>query len=241
MDCVDIDPPCVAAPTGACCSAGFCGDDVTQDGCGTGGGTYQGDDSQCPADCGPESTVIVNEIRIDQPGSDVDEYFELAGAANTSLDGLTYLVIGDGAGGSGVSDYALNLTGNSIGASGFFVAAEDTDLPGGGTVDLVTGIGFENSDNVTHMLVAGFTGAPGDDLDTDDDCVLDSTPWAGVVDSIALLEEENPPSSTECHYGPPSVGPDGNFVPGHVYRCNSAGLWTIGAFSPDGGDDTPGA
>ncbi|MCH8963317.1 MAG: lamin tail domain-containing protein [Planctomycetes bacterium] len=242
VDCVDIDPPCVAAPTGACCSAGFCGDDVTQVGCETGGGTYQGDGSQCPADCGDESAVTINEIRIDQPGSDVDEYFELAGAPGTSLDGMTYLVIGDSSGGgSGVIDFAVDLTGNSIGSSGFFVAAEDGSLPGGGTVDLVTFLGFENSDNVTHMLVAGFTGAPGDDLDTDDDCVLDSTPWAGVVDSIALLEEENPPSSTECHYGPPSVGPDGNFVPGHVYRCNSAGLWTIGAFSPDGGDDTPGA
>ena len=39
--------------------------------------------------------VIINEIRIDQPGSDVDEYFELAGAPGTSLDGLTYIVIGD--------------------------------------------------------------------------------------------------------------------------------------------------
>ena len=176
--------------------------------------------------------VIINEIRIDQPGTDVDEYFELAGAAGTSLDGLTYVVIGDGAGGSGVIEAVVDLTGNSIGASGFFVAAEPTFTLG--VPDLVTNLNFENSDNVTHLLVTGFSGAPGDDLDDDDDCVLDSTPWTSVVDSIALIEEENPPGGTECHYGPPTVGPDGPFVPGHVYRCHPAGLWTIGSFSTNG-------
>ena len=37
----------------------------------------------------------------------------------------------------------------------------------------------------------------------------------GELDRIALVEEENPAAGTECHYGPPSVGPDGTFVPGH--------------------------
>ena len=40
----------------------------------------------------------INEIRIDQPGTDNDEYFELLGEPNASLDGLTYIVIGDGVG-----------------------------------------------------------------------------------------------------------------------------------------------
>ena len=82
---------------------------------------------------------------------------------------------------------------------------------------MVTTLNFENSDNVTHMLVDGFTGADGDDLDTNDDGVLDIEPWTSVVSKIALIKEENPPTGTEWHYGPPTVGPDGSFVPGHAY------------------------
>ncbi|MEO1574838.1 MAG: endonuclease/exonuclease/phosphatase family protein, partial [Pseudomonadota bacterium] len=110
-----------------------------------------------------------------------------------------------------------------------------------GTADLVTSINFENSDNVTHLLVSGFSGTVGQDLDTNDDGVLDITPWAAELDRIALIEEDNPPSSTEFHYGPPTVGPDGFFVPGFVKRCPDGGDWEFGAFDPAGSTDTPGA
>src|SRR5690606_26020854 len=92
------------------------------------------------------------------------------------------------------------------------------------------------SDNVTHLLVSNFSGADGDDLDTDDDGVLDVTPWDEVVDLMALILQENPPTSTEYHYGPPTVGPDGEFVPGHAFLCEEG--WQVGAFG--GGQDTPG-
>ena len=182
--------------------------------------------------------ITINEIRIDQPGSDNDEYFELSGPAGSSLSGLTYLVIGDGTGGSGVVEAVVALSGQ-IGTDGLFVVAEDTFTLG--TADLVAALNFENSDNVTHLLVQGFTGANGDDLDTNDDGVLDSTPWTDELDRVALIEEDNPPTDTEFHYGPPTVGPDGPFVPGHVFDCPDPDGWQIGAFDPVGGDDTPGA
>ena len=81
------------------------------------------------------------------------------------------------------------------------------------SADLTTTLNFENSDNVTHLLVGGFTGSDGDDLDTNDDGVLDVIPWFAELDRIALVEEANPPAGTEYHYGPPSIGPDGVFVP----------------------------
>ena len=183
-----------------------------------------------------DPVVFISEIRIDQPSTDNDEYLELSGMAGTLLDGLSYLVIGDGSGGSGVIEAVIDLSGQTIPASGYFVAAEDTFTLG--TPDLTANLNFENSDNVTHLLVSGFTGSNGDDLDTNDDGVLDSTPWATIIDLIALMEEENPPSGTEYHYGPPTVGPDGTYVPGHVFLCD--GGWQIGLFDPDDGDDTPG-
>lgn len=185
---------------------------------------------------GSGDAIAISEIRIDQSGSDTDEMAELVGPANGSTDGLTYLVIGDGPGGSGVVEAAIDLTGQGFDTDGFLVLGEATLTTG--TADLVTVLNFENSDNVTHLVVRDFTGASDDDLDTDDDGTLDVTPWSEVVDLIALVEEENPPANTEFHYGPPSVGPDGSFVPGHVYVCD--GEWVIGEFNTLA-NDTPGA
>lgn len=39
--------------------------------------------------------VRINEIRIVQPGTDTDEYFELQGTPGYDLDDVWYLVLGD--------------------------------------------------------------------------------------------------------------------------------------------------
>ena len=186
----------------------------------------------------PPTGLIINEVRIDQTGTDNDEYFELRGPPGMPLSGLTYLVLGDGAvaAGSGVIEVVVPLNG-VIPPSGHFVCAESTFTLG--TADLIANLNFENDDNVTHLLVQGFTGANGQDLDTNDDGVLDFTPWNAVRDLIALVKSPNPPTGTERHYGPPAIGPDGAFVPGHAYRCVPDGIWRIGAFDPSFSSDTP--
>ena len=119
-----------------------------------------------PAALAGVGDVIINEIRIDQLGTDDDEYFELSGTASTSLDGMTYIVLGDTTGGvCGVIESVTGLTGQSIRASGFFVAAEPTFTLGVANLQDTDLLDFENGNNVTHMLVTGFTGAIGDDLD----------------------------------------------------------------------------
>lgn len=183
-----------------------------------------------------QAQVFINEIRIDQPSTDNDEFVELSGAPSASLDGLTYLVIGDGTGGSGVIESVTSLDGESLDAQGLFVAAESTFTLG--VADLTANLNFENSDNVTHLLVAGFTGMNGQDLDTNDDGVLDSTPWTSVVDAVGLVEST---TSGDQFYGATlgfqDVGPDGSFVPGYV--CRDGAIFKIGEFSL-GVDDTPG-
>jgi predicted extracellular nuclease len=180
--------------------------------------------------------VTLNEIRVDQTGTDNDEYFELSGPAGQSLDGYTYLVIGDGTGGSGVIEVVVSLDGQTIAADGFFLVSETTFTLG--TADLLVGangLNFENTDNLTHLLVQGFTGANGADLDTNDDGALEATPWTSIVDSVALVGT----AASDPVYSSTVVGPDGTFVPGHVYDC--ADGWLIGPFDPTAGDDTPGA
>ncbi|RMF82999.1 MAG: hypothetical protein D6744_05530, partial [Planctomycetota bacterium] len=104
--------------------------------------------------------ATINEIRIDQSGSDASEYFELAGNPGESLDGLWYVVIGDTAGAGGAVEAIVDLSGLVIPADGYFLAVEDTFGTGGlgltGSADLVLPgsgtsqtLNFENSDNVT--------------------------------------------------------------------------------------------
>ncbi len=175
----------------------------------------------------------INEIRIDQGGTDNDEYFELMGDPNSSLDGLTYIVIGDGTGGSGTIEAVIPLTGTTIPADGHFLAVEDTYTLNN-NADLTATLNFENSDNVTHMLVKDFSGAVDDDIDPDDDGTMNVTPWSEIVDCLALVETVG---SGELIYCAETLGPDGTFVPAHAYDCPSG--WEIGAFSL-GADDTPG-
>ena len=187
--------------------------------------------------------VVISEIRIDQPSSDNDEYFELCNTGITPVDisNFTYIVLGDnGSGSSGVVEAVIALTG--IMAPGdCWIWAEDSyslsgACSGGGDLDVT--LNFENSDNVTHLLVDDFTGSNGDDLDADDDCILDVAPWATIVDGLALIEST---TSGECNYAEVpimSLGPDGSSVPAHVYR-NESSIWNIGSFDPVGGNDNP--
>jgi len=52
--------------------------------------------------------------------------------------------------------------------------------------------GFLNNEiengTITLLLVSGFTGSPGDDLDTNDDGTFDVTPWTEIADEVAVSD-----------------------------------------------------
>jgi len=180
----------------------------------------------------------INEIRTDDPGADTEEYIELTGTPGEPLDGLYLVVIGDDSGGSsGVIEEITSLTG-VFDANGFFVVAESGFTLG--TADQTATLTFENSDNLTFLIVTGLSSTgTGQDLDTDDDGVLDTIPWTSIVDSVSLVETVG---SGEQIYSTTTVGPDGSAVPWHVRRCPDAtGAYVIGQQDPVGGSDTPGA
>lgn len=179
---------------------------------------------------------LINELRVDQTGADNDEYFELSGTAGASMAGMAYIVIGDGTGGSGVIESVTDLSAFSIAGDGLFWGAETTITLG--TPDATfgaAGLNFENTDNVTHMLVSGWSGTLNMDVDTNDDGVFDVTPWTSIDDSVALIL----PGPGDLTYSSTMVGPDGAFHPGHIFRWPD-GNWAIGQFNPSGGQDTPG-
>lgn len=181
------------------------------------------------------NATVINEIRIDQPGADTDEFFELAGTSGESLDQFSYLVIGDSGSNQGYIEALVNLAGYSIDSDGLFVVAESS-FSLSPDVDLTTSLNFENNDNVTHMLVKNFSGHLHDDIDFNDDGVFDVQPWDNVVDSVALLDSN---TGGDLIYSTTSIGPQVGHSPAHVYRqWDQTGSWQIGS-AKVGIDDSP--
>ncbi len=199
----------------------------------------------CLVTCGAAPQVSINEIRIAQPGADNDEFFELVGPPGTPLTDMQYIVIGDFP--TGELEEVIQLTGNVIPPSGIFVAADVNFTLG--TADLTTGISFEDSDTVTHMLVGGLSAAEFANLDADGDGQLDMTPWTTQFDAVAVIH----PPSADLPYGPGSSCMDGPFcqavndgvaAASQLFRCSDGdGPWTIGNIDPAGVPvtDSPGA
>ncbi|MEO1145804.1 MAG: ExeM/NucH family extracellular endonuclease [Cyanobacteria bacterium J06638_22] len=172
-------------------------------------------------------SVFINEIQVNTTGDDW-EFFELQGAPGTDLSTLTLLVIESDAGTTtGQIDRVISLAGQVIPDDGFWLGIS----PAAETAYGVTGDfsiadnSFENS-TATYLLVEGFTGDQGDDLDTNDDGVLDVTPWTTVADSLTLTDGD----AGDVAYSDVVIGPDGPFLPSGTFRTPNA---PTGSFSND--------
>ncbi|MBK6919628.1 MAG: hypothetical protein IPH07_19695 [Deltaproteobacteria bacterium] len=171
----------------------------------------------------------INELRVDQDGTDNDEYVEIVGPPGAALDRLAYVVLGDSPTGS--IESVTYLGGRFIPSDGVFLLAENTLSLG--TPDQVGSLNFENTDTVTHMLLRDFSGALNGDVDTNDDGTLDVTPWSSVDDVVTLVNA----TSTEFDYGPGAscvAGTDCNSIatgsgPFQVFRCgDGTGSYNLG-------------
>lgn len=192
------------------------------------------------------------EIRVDQQGTDTDEYFEISGEPLGSLAGLWFLAIGDsGTDPGGIVEMAIDLSSWSLGQNGRFVCHESTFgatiLDGRAlTVDpaashaaLGTGdtLNFENSDTVTYLLVRSFTGTLGMDLDAGNDGKLDASPWGEILDSVAFVRSgSSDPAYSSTRLGPVQLTATGGMPPHGWYDGTS---WQAGEYA-SWSLDTPG-
>ena len=173
---------------------------------------------------GGTPNVVINELRISAPGDEIGEnFFELFGDAGASLDGLTLLVL-SGEFEPGQVDFAFDLTGQSLDADGFFLEINDDD-----------GFDFFGSPT-SFLLVDGFTGAAGDDLDSENDGVLD-VDIGTVIDGVSLVDGDDTP---DVSYAEVIVGPDGNFAPAGIARNPNGTGDFVGLDFGDNSADTPG-
>lgn len=177
-----------------------------------------------------QSAVLLNELLINPTGTDNGfEFVEFAGTPFFDLTGFTLLSIEGDATGAGTVDQAISLNGRSIGGNGIFLlrdAATLIDWPGRVTSGANIAVAdfnpdLENGSN-TFALVSGWTGSLGQDLDTDNDGVLDLTPWTTLVDSIGMREND---AGTNLAYGAATF-PVLSFTPDAFIRSNEvAGGW----------------
>jgi len=195
--------------------------------------------------------VRLNEIRTDNPGTDTDEYFEIKGPASTDLSGYTFIIIGDASSTPrcGSVEAVVNigsLSSYTIPADGYYAVNRDAGAMTGYDVTGVTALNMENTDNVTFLLVQGWSGTLNMDLDTNDDGTLDSTPWTTLVDCVAIKQSTiavdcTGAAATEHVYCATVV--DGiTVVPMMIWRCEDTGAWMQGDNSlPPTGVDSPGS
>ncbi len=120
--------------------------------------------------------VVINEFVAEHSGQDHYEFIEIAGLPSTSYSGLRIVQIdGDVSPGNPGEIISIRTPGTTdsqgIWWTGFLSYEFD---PG----------------SFTLLLVEGFSGSVGTDLDTNDDGVFDTTPWTTLLDDVAVDDEE---------------------------------------------------
>src|SRR5690606_17696754 len=132
------------------------------------GGTWRFDNVKIQGTAGVPPPVVnpmINEFVIDHALVDTKEFVEIFGVASTDYSGLTLIQVeGDNNANKGNIIYAVTL--GSTNASGYWTTGF---LPSNTLQNLASSL----------FLVDGFTGAVGDDLDSDDDGTFNAIlPWS---------------------------------------------------------------
>ena len=203
-------------------------------------GTWRGPEEETRGtgnDTAAEPQIVINEIAVSTSGTDW-EFVEIAGDAGASLDGQSLIQVS----GSGDILSVIDLSGQSIGEDGYFLAAstqaETTFGLSAEDVDLGFSNNTLNNQSSTFLLVDSLTAAEGDDLDADDDGVLDEGGFGGVVDSVALIEGDDADAPNAYSS---NVVVDPSFPPAGAERLpDGTGDFAVTSFSDSSGY-TPGA
>ena len=161
---------------------------------------------------------VINEFVANHDGADTAEFIEIFGAPSTDYSNLTVIEVeGEGASAGLIDDVIVTL--GTTDANGFWWTGFD---PGGST-------DIENA-TLTLLLVDGFTGSTGNDIDTDNDGAIDAVFWTSIVDGVGVFDGTAGDFTYDVVL---AAGFDGNSsIPGGASRLpngvdtDSAGDWT---------------
>lgn len=186
----------------------------------------------------PIPDISINEYRISSSGAsdDTSNFVELFADAGASLDGLTLLAL-SGEFAPGQIDFAIDLSSAVADENGFVLIGElsNPDLEAGDVG--VAGLDFFGSPQ-TFLVVDGFSGSVGDDLDINNDGVLDVTPWTTILDGVGGVDGD---TTADLIYAATVVAADGTFTAAGAARdADGTGMFVQLSFG-DVGQDTPGS
>ncbi|HUF37857.1 MAG TPA: ExeM/NucH family extracellular endonuclease [Anaerolineales bacterium] len=185
---------------------------------------------------------VINEYVANHTGSDTNEYVEIKGDPDTDYSGFWILEIeGDSGASLGVIDRVFQV--GTTNADGYWVTSFQSSIENG---------------TITLLLVSGFTGSVGNDIDADDDGTIDNPLWTAIVDDVGVNDD----GAGDLNYSATVLNPfyDGlAFAPGGASRIpdgtdtDTTADWVRNDFdgyglpcctgTPDPGDavNTPGA
>ncbi|MCB1096112.1 MAG: hypothetical protein KDN22_11100 [Verrucomicrobiae bacterium] len=220
------------------------------------------------ADSAALAEIRINEVNVNPPpSSDANfEYIEITSVSGGSVvtDGYHLIVIDSKSDNDANVGQPVNLRGNireawdlsgfSTGANGLMLIGDNyqASQPWGNFLDPATvlrepsGFGAGDigaNDGFTLLLVSGFMGAVGTDLDPDDDGTLNSKPWSQVHDSISFDEVGAGVLGYAAEFGGNITGL--GYHPDAVSRklgdlaANSASSWYGGAYGGPAGGQSP--
>lgn len=143
-------------------------------------------------------SLSLNEFVLNDSSTDDHEFVEICGPAGFDLTGYSIVLIEGEGSSTGLIDRNFALTG-TIGASGFYTIGDAAVSP-----DQVKGDTMENG-GATILLVQGFSGSLGFDVDTDNDGNADG-PFPGQI--VDLIGTGRPSQGDAVYYGAQQLGPD---------------------------------
>jgi len=150
---------------------------------------------------GPAAAQKITEVVFDHTGTDTHEYVEVAAnPASVVPPGVTDTILVD------LSSYRIVELDGSTAGGGSPGRILHVFQPGTTNSSGLWSTGYMNSTLerpvFTILLVSGFSGSVGDDLDAGDDGVLDATPWSAIADGVAFSD-----GSGGFTYAAPVLGP----------------------------------
>jgi hypothetical protein len=130
------------------------------------------------------------------------EYVEIIHTPSTALTGLTLVEIdGDGAS-SGIINSAISLNSYTTGSNGILLIRDAasspvwTPAPSAATNVVVFNFTPDIQNGTgTFLIVSGFTGTVGQDLDPENDGTLNTTPWTTVFSAVSVTDTAVPGDS----------------------------------------------
>ncbi len=178
--------------------------------------------------------LVFNEVLNNAPGGgdDGQEFVELKGNVGESVDDVWILVLDNNGGGIGAVENAIDLSASlTTGTNGLLLVRDSATVlspaPAAATTLQITDFNPDiDNDSITLLLVTGFTGTVSDDLDTDDDGTLDTTPWTDVLDAIFIDDGDSEPAIA-VSLGGVSTGPQ-TFTPDVIHLDPTGSTLVIG-------------